>query len=181
LFRDAQCYVDGSIMDSFQNRGAGVPILVAGPRAQHAASALARLGLSVRCVGDKVGTASAIKMCRSIFTKGAECLFVETLLAAERYAATEEVLASIEASITDGPFREWVNMLVTTHAIHAGRRGDEMRKIVEVLEASGMAPLLSRAAYERLRLTAESGIRERLGGTVPHSMSEVIAALRTRS
>lgn len=177
MFRDPSCFVDGSVMDSFQNRGALVPILVSGSRAREASEAMLGLGLNVRYVGPQVGAASAIKMCRSIFTKGAECLFVESLIAAERYGATTEVLSSIKDSVTSGSFEDWVKMLVTTHAVHAGRRSDEMDKIVDVLLVSGLEPIMSLATRDRLRKTAQSGIRERFGGEAPRSISDVIDAL----
>ena len=56
------------------------------------------IGMNAKAVSERVGVASAIKMCRSVLIKGLEALAVECLFAARRYGAEEEVLASLEAS-----------------------------------------------------------------------------------
>jgi len=181
LFETASCYVDGAILDSFRSRGPLVPIVLAGPHAERAAHTMCGLGLNVRFIGPRLGAASAIKMCRSVFMKGVECLFVESLLAAQEYGSTREVLASIEESITSGPFGDWVKMLVTTHAVHAGRRGDEMEKIVGALQALDIEPVMSKASRDRLLTTDHTGIREHFDGHVPDCIDDVITALRAMS
>ena len=44
---------------------------------------------------EKLGVASAIKMCRSVIVKGMEALVIESFLAARRYGVEREVLASL--------------------------------------------------------------------------------------
>ena len=52
--------------------------------------------MNATVAAEEIGTASAIKMCRSIMIKGIEALVVESMFAARRFGAEDAVLASLD-------------------------------------------------------------------------------------
>ena len=83
--------VDGSILRVTTREGKSeLRLYVSGPEAAE----LTRINdeiLKIRVVGEKVGNASALKMCYGAFTKGALALGVELLLASHKLGVADEV------------------------------------------------------------------------------------------
>ena len=83
-------------MASVPPRGIRSPMLLGGPHARAFAEAMAPFELDLVPYSETVGTASAVKMCRSVLIKGLEALVVESMMAARHYGVEREVLASLE-------------------------------------------------------------------------------------
>lgn len=171
-------YVDGAILGSVTMDGAAVPLAIAGPRAGRAAASFRKIGLTVRVAEPRIGMASALKMCRSIFMKGLECLFVETLLAAAEFGLEKSVLKSIEQTFQSYGFQRMVQMLVTTHAIHCGRRSDEMRSAARMMRQIGVPIHMTKAARDLLCASSEAGLSKHFDGEVPDAFGPVITYLK---
>jgi 3-hydroxyisobutyrate dehydrogenase-like beta-hydroxyacid dehydrogenase len=157
-------YVEAAVMAAVPPQRLAVPMLLAGARA-HALEPLLRcLGMSATTVGEEIGSASAIKMCRSILIKGLEALTIECLFAARALGAEDRVLASLERTF---PGMGWVDKLpdylVSRVAEHGRRRAAEMREVAATLQAIGIEPLLARATADRqqwlIDQLAAAGIR----------------------
>src|SRR5512144_2633045 len=69
-------YVDVAVMAPVPPYGLQVPILLGGAAAADFVARMRPSGMNLEVVADDVGTASAIKMCRSVMVKGLEALFV---------------------------------------------------------------------------------------------------------
>ena len=80
-------------MTSIAPKGIATPVLSGGPHAQAAAPLLAALGFRAEVASEKLGVASAIKMCRSVIVKGMEAIVIESFVAARKYGVENEVLA----------------------------------------------------------------------------------------
>jgi 3-hydroxyisobutyrate dehydrogenase-like beta-hydroxyacid dehydrogenase len=171
-------YVDGAILGSVAQEGAASPLAVAGPRASRASASLRRVGLTVSVAGPQVGAASALKMCRSIFMKGLECLFVETLMAAGEFDLAQSVLKSIEQTFQFYGFRRLVQMLVTTHAVHCSRRSDEMQSATTMMHEMGMPGHMTKAARDFLTDSARAGLPDHFRTSEPDEFGAVIGYLR---
>jgi 3-hydroxyisobutyrate dehydrogenase-like beta-hydroxyacid dehydrogenase len=170
-------YVDAAVMGAVPPLGHRVPILLAGPAASELIGLLEPYGMRLKVVGDQVGAASAVKMCRSVALKGVEALLLECLLAADRYSASEQVLESLEESF---PGTGWVALadhLLARTAIHGERRGHELLHAAQTLSAVGVQPTLTSAAAARLLDTAKLGLRERFQEAPPKGYQSVIRAL----
>lgn len=152
-----------------------VPILASGRFAAGHLEALGAVGMDIDVVSDEAGDASAIKLCRSVFTKGIEALLVETLMAAESLGVSETVLTSIEKTLASQRFPAAANRYVTGNAIHAGRRVHEVEDVIALLEAQGVEPLATRGTLERMRRSASSGAREHFGGIPPERYEAVVS------
>jgi len=131
-------YVDMAIMAPVAGKKHRVPILLSGPHADVALSALTALDMQVRVVGDTVGQASSIKMIRSVMIKGIEALTAECFLSARRAGVGAEVLGSFEAS---DPGMEWPSRAAYNFErmmVHGKRRAAEMREVAKTVEALGL-------------------------------------------
>jgi 3-hydroxyisobutyrate dehydrogenase-like beta-hydroxyacid dehydrogenase len=176
-FFTAGSYVDVTVLGNVAGHSVGAPLAISGPRADEACAHLQAAGFTVWVAGHDVGSASAVKMCRSIFMKGIECLLLETLLAASEFRVSDAVLHSIEETISSLGLQATVEMLVTTHAVHCGRRSDEMRHVTAMLEEMGLPHDMSRAAVDVLSRSRDRGLVEHVQGRVPDRAQDVIAYL----
>lgn len=143
-------YVEAAVMAAVPPQRLAVPMLLGGRSAPHLEPLLRALGMNVTTVAVEIGTAAAIKMCRSILIKGLEALTVECLLAARTFDAEDEVLASLDRSF---PQMGWTGKLPdylwSRVAEHGRRRAAEMREAALTLRDIGMEPVMANAIAER--------------------------------
>ncbi len=168
---------DASIMGTPRD-GHAMPILASGPGAEPMRDALAPWGMRIEAVGPAIGTASGIKILRSVVMKGLEALVLECVLGARRYGVEETVLASLGKTLAR-PFADTVNGLLSTTVIHAARRAEEAAMSAEALVDVGLEPGMTRATAARLEWVAGLGLKEILGGVVPSSWQDAIVAIET--
>ncbi|OLL32393.1 6-phosphogluconate dehydrogenase [Burkholderia sp. SRS-W-2-2016] len=139
-------YVEAAVMAPVPPYGLAVPMLLGGASAAHLAPRLNALGFNSRAVSEKIGVASAAKMCRSVMIKGIEALTVECLRAARHYDAESIVLESLAE--TFGKMRGDAGVpgyLVSRVAEHGRRRAAEMREVSQTLREAGVTPFMSDA------------------------------------
>src|SRR5262249_11540554 len=107
-------------------------------------------GMNTTALSDQIGVASAVKMCRSIVIKGLEALTVESMLAARRFGAEREVLASLNGTF---PSMGWTgklpDYLVSRVAEHGRGRAAEMREVARTLEDVDVDPVMALATAAR--------------------------------
>jgi 3-hydroxyisobutyrate dehydrogenase-like beta-hydroxyacid dehydrogenase len=143
-------YVEAAVMAAVPPERLRVPMLLGGPRAAQLAPALNELGMRTSVISAEIGIASAVKMCRSIVIKGLEALTLESLMAARRLGAEQEVLASLAGTFPamgwQGPLPDY---LVSRVAEHGRRRASEMREVAVTLEEVGIEPTMALAAAAR--------------------------------
>jgi 3-hydroxyisobutyrate dehydrogenase-like beta-hydroxyacid dehydrogenase len=143
-------YVEAAVMAPVPPQRLKVPMLLGGRRAAELARALAALGMNATAIADRIGVASAVKMCRSIMIKGMEALTVECLLAARRFGAEQEVLASLNGTY---PGMGWLeslpDYLVSRVAEHGRRRAAEMREVAHTLADVRLEPTMALATAAR--------------------------------
>lgn len=143
-------YVEAAVMAPVPPQRLKVPMLLGGRRAQEWVPALHVLGLNVSFIAAEVGVASAVKMCRSVVIKGLEALAVESMLAARRFGAENEVLASLQGTFPQMGWQEKLpDYLISRVAEHGRRRAAEMREVAHTLETVGVEPTMARATAVR--------------------------------
>ncbi|WP_213881316.1 DUF1932 domain-containing protein [Pseudomonas sp. dw_358] len=161
-------YVDAAVMAPVPPQRLQTPILLGGALAEDLAGWLVPLGFNVRVVADRVGVASAIKMCRSIMIKGLEALTTECLSTARHYGAEEAVLASLHKSF---PGMGWddrqPHYLISRVAEHGRRRAEEMEEVARTAADVGVEPNMSRAIVATQRGLVDSMLSQGLGYTEP--------------
>jgi 3-hydroxyisobutyrate dehydrogenase-like beta-hydroxyacid dehydrogenase len=143
-------YVEAAVMAPVPPQRLRVPMLLGGPRAAAVAQALCDVGMNATALSDKIGVASAVKMCRSIVIKGLEALTLESMLAARRFGAEQEVLASLNGTF---PSMGWTgrlpDYLISRVAEHGLRRASEMREVARTLSDVGVDPVMAAATASR--------------------------------
>src|SRR3546814_10014138 len=97
------------------------------------------IGAPVRVVGTKAGDAIALKLLRSVFTKGLEALAVECLMAAEHRGLRHQ-LYDVLSDLDESSIRSFTEAVVTTHVRHAGRRLAEVQEARCQLQNEGVRP-----------------------------------------
>jgi len=178
-------YVDVAIMGSVTTHGAGAPLWASGaPRHVEAVLAeFAGLGATTRNLGPTVGHAAAVKLLRSVLTKGLEGLALECLLAAHRLGVLDDVTTSF-ADVDASGFGPFLEMLVTTHRQHAPRRTAEIVAALDQVRETGLQPYVLVGAERRFETSAAhghpAGDAHDLAVTLAHYWDEVVAPDRPR-
>jgi 3-hydroxyisobutyrate dehydrogenase-like beta-hydroxyacid dehydrogenase len=118
-----------------------------------------RLGLAnVRYFSPSIGEASQVKMLRSIFSKGVECLLLEMLVAGRRAGVAEHLWKDIVEFMTAHPFRSVAENWIRTHPGACERRHHEMLQVLETLKELGVEPTMTRGTAEFLKRSTMSGL-----------------------
>jgi 3-hydroxyisobutyrate dehydrogenase len=145
-------YVDVSIMGAVALRGINTALLLAGHCAARLSALFQMIGAPIRTVdGGVPGDAAALKILRSVFTKGLEALAIETFMAAEKQGLTDELYEAL-SDIDNNPLRSTLESFVRTHLIHAPRRLHEIQEAERLLRESDVPVVVLpgvRALFER--------------------------------
>ena len=152
-------YIDVAVMAPVDPARLNVPLLFAGPDALEAMMLVRELGFArTRVVGDQVGQASAIKLCRSVMVKGLEALTAEMVLAASKAGVLDEVLASLDASEKHVSWRERADYNLDRMLHHGRRRAAEMEESAAMLRDLGIAPLMTDNTVRRQQQLGNLGL-----------------------
>jgi len=95
--------------------------------------------LKVQVVSDRVGDASALKMCSGALTKGTQALWLEVMIAAQRMGVHE----LLERDVREGPRSEiykWVEAQLAIMPPKAYRWVPEMQEVARTMAISGITP-----------------------------------------
>ncbi len=150
-------YIDVAVMGGFFKQGIKAPMLVAGDGADTVVAWMNANGFEAKHLGAKPGSASSVKMLRSVIMKGVEALGVESLVAAERQGILPEVLGCL-GDVDSMGFGGSIAMLVQTHIVHAHRRWEEMGLVAQTLRETGVDPLMTAAIEKSHRRTIDAEI-----------------------
>jgi 3-hydroxyisobutyrate dehydrogenase-like beta-hydroxyacid dehydrogenase len=167
-------YIDIAVMGGFFKQGIKAPMLVAGEDVEPVAAWMNANGFDAKVLGRRPGSASSVKMLRSVLIKGVEALGVEALVTAQRQGILEEVLDCL-SDADQMPLRDFIGMLVQTHMVHARRRWEEMSLVARTLRETGVDPLLTEAIEKSHRRTVDAAVAP-ADGKVP-SLAEALKIL----
>lgn len=139
-------YVEAAIMSPIAPKRAASPMLFGGPHAAEFLPLARQLGFTGASVfSDRVGGASAAKMCRSVVVKGMEALLGESLLAARRYGVESAVLESLGSLLASEDWRAQARYMISRSLVHGRRRAEEMREVARTVVEAGFEPRMSSA------------------------------------
>jgi 3-hydroxyisobutyrate dehydrogenase-like beta-hydroxyacid dehydrogenase len=170
---------DGSIVGTPRD-GLALPILASGPAAEAVSGALVPWGMKIDPVGPDLGTASAIKILRSVLIKGIEALLDEMMLGARRYGLDEAVLQSAARTLMSRPFPDFAGNLIATGVIHARRRSEEASMAADALADVGIEPIMAHATAARLGWVEQLALKEYFAGRIPTDYREALEAIEAR-
>jgi 3-hydroxyisobutyrate dehydrogenase-like beta-hydroxyacid dehydrogenase len=105
-------------------------------------------GFDLTVVSDRIGVASAMKLCRSVFIKGLEAIIVESYTLARRHGVERELLASLAETFPEIDWEKQGSYLFSRVAKHGRRRAEEMREAANTVREAGFDPCMSAASAQ---------------------------------
>ena len=150
-------YIDIAVMGGFFKSGIKAPMLVAGDGVEPVVAWMNAHGFDAKLLGPRPGSASSVKMLRSVIMKGIEALAVESFVAAERQGILKEVMGCL-SDVDAGTFSGSLAMLARTHIVHAERRWEEMGLVAQTLRETGVDPLMTTAIEKSHRRTVDAHV-----------------------
>jgi len=148
-------YVEGAVMTSLPPYRIRVPLLLGGAYAQALQPALSVLGFDAKAVSDRLGVASATKMCRSVMIKGLEAMVIESFTTARAYGVEREVLASLAETFPGIDWEKQGDYFFMRVIQHGRRRAEEMREVAHTVREAGLEPWSAAGTAERQAWVAD--------------------------
>ena len=148
-------YVEAGVMTSVPPYGIRVPMLLGGPRAAELAAVLGAWGMDAKPVSEKLGVASAIKMCRSVMIKGLEALVIESYSTARQYGVEDHVLPTLAETFPSIDWQQQGAYFFSRVVQHGKRRAEEMRESANTVREAGFEPLMTAATAEKQQWVAD--------------------------
>lgn len=148
-------YVEGAVMTSLPPYRIRVPLLLGGAHANALAAHLLMLGFDAKAVSDKLGVASATKMCRSVMIKGLEAMVIESFTTARAYGVESEVLASLSETFPGIDWEKQGDYFFMRVIQHGRRRAEEMREVAQTVREAGLEPWSASGTAERQAWVAD--------------------------
>ncbi len=142
-------YVEAAVMTAIPPYRSRVPMLLGGPDAAALAPSLDALGFAARIASERLGVASATKMCRSVMVKGLEAMVIESFTAARAYGVEDEVLASLAETFPGVDWEQQGAYFFQRVIEHGRRRSEEVREVAATVREAGLAPWIAEATAER--------------------------------
>jgi len=167
-------FVEAAVMAPVAPYGHRVPMLLGGSGAALFAETMTPFGMRLEVLQGTVGTAAAVKMCRSIVVKGLEALLFECVLGANRYGAEDRVFASLNESFPGIDWKKLADYMINRVVLHGERRAHEMEEVAETLRAIGIDPIMAEAAARRQAWSAGLDLKSRFGADGPASYRDVL-------
>jgi len=168
-------FVEAAVMAPVGPYGHKVPMLLGGPGAKAFVETMAPFGMKLQVLdGAKVGTAAAVKMCRSIVVKGIEALLFECVMAATKFGADDLVFASLKETWPGIDWKKLADYTSGRVVVHGERRAREMEEVAETLKAIGVDPIMAEATARRQDWSAAMDLRSHFGPDGPKTYQEVV-------
>jgi 3-hydroxyisobutyrate dehydrogenase-like beta-hydroxyacid dehydrogenase len=148
-------YVEGAVMTSVPPYRIKVPLWLGGAFAKDLAPAINELGFAAKVASDRLGVASATKMCRSIMIKGLEATVIESFTTARAYGVEEAVLASFAETFPGIDWEKQGAYFFQRVIEHGRRRAEEMREVAVTVRDAGLTPWQSAGTADRQAFVAD--------------------------
>lgn len=171
-------FVEGAIMAPVPPHAHKVPMLLGGASANLFVERLAPYGMQLEIVSDRVGSAAAVKMCRSVVVKGLEAVLLECVLAAGYYDASERVFDSLAETFPGQDWARLASYMTGRVVAHGHRRAQELDEVARTLEDIGIEPIMARAAARRQYWCADLHLEQFFGDEVPQDYRKVVSAIQ---
>jgi 3-hydroxyisobutyrate dehydrogenase-like beta-hydroxyacid dehydrogenase len=142
-------YVEGAVMTSVPPYRIKVPLLLGGPDAAALQPLLVALGFAPGVASERLGVASATKMCRSIMIKGLEAMVIESFTAARAHGVEDQVIASLYETFPGIDWQKQGAYFFQRVIEHGRRRSEELREVALTVREIGLEPWSASGTAER--------------------------------
>jgi 3-hydroxyisobutyrate dehydrogenase-like beta-hydroxyacid dehydrogenase len=148
-------YVEGAVMTSIPPYRIKVPLLLGGAGAAELAPLINALGFDAKVASEKLGVASATKMCRSVMIKGLEAMVIESFTAARHYGVEDAVIASLYETFPGIDWEKQAAYFFQRVIEHGRRRSEEVREVAETVRDAGLEPWSAGGTAQRQAWVAD--------------------------
>lgn len=152
MTKGGAAFVDGGIIGGPAWEAGTTCLYLSGREARRAAACFSSGPLETQVIGERIGKASALKMCYAAYTKGTTALLAGILGAAEGLGVREELES--EWSRKGSDFAVQVSQRVRSSTTKAWRFAGEMEEIRSTFEQAGLPGGFHAAAAEIYRRMA---------------------------
>jgi 3-hydroxyisobutyrate dehydrogenase-like beta-hydroxyacid dehydrogenase len=142
-------YVEGAVMTSVPPHRIRVPVLLGGPYAAVFQPLLNQLGFDGKVSSEKLGVASAVKMCRSVMIKGLEAMVIESFTTARAYGVEDDVIASLYETLPGIDWEKQGAYFFQRVIEHGRRRAEEVREVAQTVRETGLDAWSAAGTAER--------------------------------
>nr|WP_259372097.1 NAD(P)-dependent oxidoreductase [Caldimonas mangrovi] len=142
-------YVEGAVMTSVPPYRSRVPLLLGGLHAAELLEPLNALGFAARVASERLGVASATKMCRSVMIKGLEAMVIESFTAARHHGVEDAVIASLAETFPGIDWERQAAYFFQRVIEHGRRRSEEMLEAAETVREAGLEAWSASGTAER--------------------------------
>ncbi len=142
-------YVEGAVMTSVPPYRSQVPLILGGPDAAVLEPLLRDLGFAPKLGSNRLGVASATKMCRSVMIKGLEAMVIESFTAARHYGVEDAVIASLQETFPGIDWEKQGAYFFQRAIEHGRRRAEEVREVATTVREAGLAPWSASGTVQR--------------------------------
>ncbi|HET7795338.1 MAG TPA: DUF1932 domain-containing protein [Rhizobacter sp.] len=153
--RNGGRYVEGAVMTSIPPYRIKVPLLLGGPEAKALMPLINLLGFDSKVTSEKLGVASATKMCRSVMIKGLEAMVIESYTTARAYGVEDAVLASLKETFPGVDWEKQGAYFFQRVIEHGRRRSEELREVAQTVREAGLEPWSASGTAERQAWVAD--------------------------
>ena len=163
-------YVEAGVMTSVPPYGIRVPMLLGGARAAELAGLLNTWGMDARAVSERLGVASAIKMCRSVMIKGLEALVIESYATARAHGVEEHMIPTLQETFPSIDWQQQGAYFFSRVVQHGQRRAEEMREAANTVREAGFEPFMAAAIADKQQWVADqarAGVFAAVGKAAP--------------
>ncbi len=171
-------FVEIAIMSPVPPHMHRVPMFLGGEHAGELVEKLRPFGMNLEIISDRIGAASATKMCRSIIVKGMEALLLECVLGAVPYGADERVFSTLEETMPGMNWKRLASYMVGRVIEHGERRARELEEVAVTLRAIGVEPVMTEAIVKRQEWGAAFNLLPQFGGKPPDDYRLIVEAIR---
>ena len=148
-------YVEGAVMTSVPPYRIKVPLLLGGPDAAALHPILEALGFAPKIASERLGVASATKMCRSVMIKGLEAMVIESFTTARHYGVEDAVIASLHETFPGIDWEQQAAYFFQRVIEHGRRRSEEVREVAVTVQEAGLTPWSAAGTAERQAWVAD--------------------------
>jgi 3-hydroxyisobutyrate dehydrogenase-like beta-hydroxyacid dehydrogenase len=142
-------YVEGAVMTSVPPHRIRVPLLLGGPEAADLMPLINALGFVSQVSSERLGVASATKMCRSVMIKGLEAMVIESFTTARAYGVEDAVIASLYETFPGIDWEKQGAYFFQRVIEHGRRRSEEVREVAETVREIGLEPWSAQGTADR--------------------------------
>ena len=173
-------YIDMAIMAPILPAGHQTAILLAGAQSEAIRGFFSELGFNHDWEGEEIGSASVVKMLRSVLIKGVESLICESMAAAEGLGLSQRILTSAGKTLGIDNMVGLADYVMERVAVHGRRRSAEMAEVAKTLQELGLSNDMAAGCANHQGRIADMTLAEAFEEGVPQDHLVLSALIRAR-